>query len=807
MKLSLNWLKQYIDISENPAELEEILTAIGLEVEGMEEKMSGPDLTGVVVGHVKTCGQHPDADRLRVTTVDVGFEEDLHIVCGAPNVTAGQKVLVATIGTVLPTEEGEKPFKIKKGKIRGQVSEGMICAEDELGIGNSHDGIMVLPEETKIGISAEKYLNFERDVVYDIGLTPNRSDATSHLGVARDLAAYYRVNRRDDVPELRLPSIEKFSEGSEKPYEVVLKDPAACPRYSGILLDGIKIKPSPEWMQNRLQAIGVRPISNIVDITNFILHELGQPLHAFDADQVKGDKVIVQKLPQDTIFITLDEKERKLHAEDLMICNGEDEGMCIAGVFGGIKSGVKDNTTKIFLESAHFEAGGLRRTSFRHLLRTDAAMVFEKGSDPAITVFALKRASQLMVEYADAKVVSSIVDEYPVEIKRAKIALNLDKARKLIGGEISNEEIVHILESLEMKLEKTGENDYIVEVPTDKADVTRDVDLVEEILRIYGFNKVALPGYIQAAIQNSNGVDSFKIKNTIANVLCGAGFSEMMGLSLVDQKWLDEDPAHVTINNTSNITLNIMRPNMACTALETVLYNQNRKQANIRFFENGRAYAQSEKGFQETDCLSLTMTGDYHSESWMAKDSKVSFFHLKSYVHMVLDKLGISGFQVADLDDDWFEGGLLYHRGPMEIVRFGQVSVDKQEKYEIKNEVFHAAFNWNSIFKFLKKSSTSVKEINKYPSMKRDLALVIDDSVKFSEILAIAYKTDKKLLKEVNLFDVYKNDDQLGQGKKSYAVSYLFENIERTLKDKEVNKIMDTLIKGYEDKLGAVIRK
>ncbi len=807
MKLSLNWLKEYITITETPAELEEILTAIGLEVEGMDETMSGPDLTGVVVGEVLTCGQHPDADRLRVTTVNVGAEEPLHIVCGAPNVAKGQKVLVATIGTVLPTEEGEKEFKIKKGKIRGQVSEGMICAEDELGIGTSHDGIMVLPEDTKVGLSAEEYLNFERDVVYDIGLTPNRSDATSHLGVAKDLSAYYKVNKQDNVPALKMPSIDKFQEGAAAPYAVELKDISKCPRYAGILLDGIKIKTSPEWMQNRLMSIGVRPISNIVDITNFILHELGQPLHAFDADKVKGDKVIVQTVAQDTPFITLDDKEVKLHSDDLMICNGEGEGMCIAGVFGGKESGVTDATSSIFLESAHFEAGGIRRTSFRHLLRTDAAMIFEKGSDPSHVVFALKRAVQLMVEYADAKVVSKIVDEYPVEIPKAKITLNLDKARTLIGGEISNEEIVYILESMDMGLTKTGENEYEVEVPSNKADVTRDVDLVEEILRIYGFNKVALPGYIQAAIQNSTGVDSFKVKNTIANMLCGAGFSEMMGLSLVDQKWLEEDDSHVTINNTSNITLNIMRPNMACTAMEAVLYNQNRKQANLRFFENGRAYAQNEKGFQETDCLSLTMTGDFHSESWMSKDAKVNFFHLKSYVHMILDKLGINSFQIADLKDDWFEGGLMYHRGPMEIVKFGQVSIDKQEKYGIKNEVFHAAFNWDSIFKFLNKSNISVKEISKYPSMKRDLALVIDESIKFSEILAIAYKTDKKLLKEVNLFDVYKNDEQLGKGKKSYAISYLFENIERTLKDKEVNKIMDNLIRSYETKLGAVIRK
>ena len=807
MKLSLNWLKEYIEITETPQELEEILTAIGLEVEGMDETMSGPDLTGVGVGEVLTCEQHPDADRLRVTTVNVGGDAPLHIVCGAPNVAQGQKVLVATIGTVLPTEEGEKEFKIKKGKIRGQVSEGMICAEDELGIGNSHDGIMVLSAETQVGTTAEEYLNFERDVVYDIGLTPNRSDATSHLGVARDLAAYYKVNKEGQAPKLNLPSTDNFSEGGEKPYEVVLKDSTACPRYSGVLLDSIEIKPSPEWMQARLMSIGVRPISNIVDITNFILHELGQPLHAFDADKVKGNKIIVQTLPQDTVFNALDEKEIKLHSEDLMICDGDGNGMCIAGVFGGSDSGVNDSTKSIFLESAHFEASGIRRTSFRHLLRTDAAMVFEKGSDPAKTVFALKRASELMVKYAGAKVVSSIVDEYPVEIEKAKIVLNIDKARKLIGGEISNEEVVNILEALEMGITHTGENEITVEVPTDKADVTRDVDLVEEILRIYGFNKVALPGYIQAAIQNSSAVDRFKVKNTIANTLCGAGFSEMMGLSLVDKKWLKEDETHVTINNTSNITLNVMRPNMVCTALETVIHNQNRKQSNLRLFENGRAYAKKEEGFKEDDLLSLTLTGDYHSDSWMEGTKEVNFFHLKAYVHMVLDKLGIQGFQQADLDEEWYEGGLKYHRGPVEIVKFGQVSIDKQEQYGIKNAVYNAVFNWDSIFKFLAKSSISVKEITKYPSARRDLALVIYDSVSFSEIIAIAYKTDKKILKKVNLFDVYKNDDQLGAGKKSYAVSYHFENIERTLKDKEVNKIMDVLIKKYESSLGAVIRK
>ncbi len=808
MKVSLNWLKDYIDLNASKDEIEEMLTAIGLEVEGMEETKTGPDLTGVLVGEVLTCEQHPNADRLKVTTVNVGIENPLNIVCGAPNVAQGQKVLVATIGTILPTED-DSVFKIKKGKIRGQVSEGMICAEDELGIGVNHDGIMVLPDETEIGITAEDYLNFETDVIYDIGLTPNRSDATSHLGVAQDLLAYIKVNLGQAL-KLRKPDTSNFVAGEGQPIEIEVRDTKACPRYSGILLENIKIQASPEWMQNRLRSIGVRPISNIVDITNYILHELGQPLHAFDADKIAGNKIVVTQLPQDSSFTTLDEKERKLHAEDLMICDGNEQGMCIAGVFGGMQSGVTDSTSRIFLESGHFEASSLRRTSFRHLLRTDAAMVFEKGSDPNVTVYALERAVQLMQEYAEATVASELMDVYPEPITEAEVTLTFEKVRRLIGGTISDDEIRNILSALEMKLKADDGVSFTVAVPTNKADVTRDVDVIEEILRIYGFNQVELPGYIHSAIQVSSGVNSFRVKNDIANLLTGAGFSEMMGLSLVDQSLFESLDDKVTINNTSNVTLNVMRPSMAYTALETVINNQNRQQLNLRLFENGRSFAKNGDDFKETDHLSLTMVGDQLEESWMNDEKRsLSFYDLKAYVEMILTKLGMNSYQVLELSntDDVFNYGLSYHRGPQVLVDFGVLSDNLKKKYGVKRDVFHAIFNWDIILRFMKKTSISVKEITRFPVVRRDLALVVDTKVKFSEITAIAFKTDKKLLKDVSLFDVYVSKDQLGEGKKSYAVSYSFENLERTLKDKEVNKIMDQLIRKYETQLGAMIRK
>lgn len=808
MKISLNWLNDYLKIDMDPAALEEVLTAIGLEVEGMEYTKSGPELDGVVVGEVTSCEQHPNADRLRLTQVQIAADQSIQVVCGAPNVAQGQKVLVATVGTVLPTDD-DSVFKIKKGKIRGELSEGMICAEDELGIGNSHDGIMVLDASAPIGQSAEEYLKFETDVIYDIGLTPNRSDATSHRGVAKDIAAYFQFHKLNGQHELNLADTSALKFDGTASFDVEVKDYEACPRYAGVLLKGITVEPAPEWIQNRLRSIGVRPINNIVDITNFILHEFGQPLHAFDADKIQDQRIIVQHLPQDTAFITLDEKEIKLDKADLMICDGKNNPMCIAGVYGGLHSGVTDATTSIFLESAHFEASSLRRTSFRHLLRTDAAMVFEKGSDPSVPVDALQRAVQLLQEYAGATIASELIDIYPNPIQKKQITVSYDKIVGLIGGSIDKDDIRSCLDALKMDILADDGVQITVAVPTDKADVTRDVDLVEEVLRIYGFNKVELPGYIQSAIQTSQGVNTFKLKNDLANMLTGAGFTEMMGLSLVDQKYIEANDALVTINNTSNTTLNIMRPSMVYSALETVAYNQNRQQNSLKVFENGRSYQKNGADFIEQDHLSMTIVGNYQPESWnVGKLRKVNFYDLKSYVHMVLGKLGLLSSQIQQIEEDpYFEQGLIYHRGPKEIVRFGAINEDLQERYGVRNTVYHAIFNWDVIAQFIKKSSVSVKDITRFPVMRRDLSLVVDKAVSFHNIVGIATKVDKKMLQDIQLFDVYVDAEKLGADKKSYAVSFIFEHLERTLKDKEVNKIMDQLIKTYENKLEAVIRK
>lgn len=812
MKTSLSWLRRYIDIDLSIDDLSEVLTTIGLEVEGIDEvEMIQGGLKGVVVGEVKTCEKHPDADKLNVTTVNIGGEEDLQIVCGAPNCAAGEKVLVATLGTML--YNADEPWKIKKGKIRGQLSEGMLCAEDELGLGAGHDGILLLPKETQVGTPAAEYFNIESDTVFDIGLTPNRSDATSHLGVAKDLCAYLKINNNysDDAKE---PDVSAFSvEYSSYPIEVEVLDKVACPRYSGITLTGIKVKESPEWMQNYLKAIGVRPISNIVDITNFVLHELGQPLHAFDADKITGKKIIVQKAKTGDKFTTLDEQERTLNEGDLMICDGDSKAMCIAGVFGGLNSGVTDSTTNIFLESAHFEAGDIRRTSTRHLLRTDAAKVYEKGSDPNITITALKRAALLMVEYADATIASEIVDIYPSVIKPKEITLSYEKVNRIIGTNITPEEIHNILRALDMEITSLNDGQIRVHVPTNKADVLRDVDLIEEILRIYGFNKIPMPTKVSSTLSFTEFPSKRKIKETIADHLAGQGLNEMMGLSLIESKnYRDilpiEDEELVYINNTSNIHLDIMRPEMMLSGLLSVLHNHNRQQQDVRLYEYGKSYRKTAEDFNETEFLTIFLSGKRRAESWRHDfKSQVDFFDLKKTVNSALGRLGISGYQITESEDERFSYGLKYHRGPSTIVEFGEVNVETLSKLGIKSKVFYAEIPVKALVKAAKGVKNTVKVISKYPSMRRDLALVVDKAVKFEDIQKIATKVDKKLLQEINLFDVYTNEEHLGKGKKSYAVSYLFEDVTKTLNDKEVDKVMKKMIGSYEHQLGAEIRK
>lgn len=819
MKTSLNWLKEYVDTNDTPEAIGDMLTSIGLEVEGMDKIESLPGgLDGVVVGHVLECDRHPNADRLSVTKVDVGSANGglLQIVCGAPNVAAGQKVAVATVGTVLHPTGSEELLKIKKGKIRGEVSEGMICASDELGIGTDHDGILVLPVETPVGTPGRTQFNVSTDYVYDIGLTPNRSDATNHLGVAKDLAAYLTINEgyRGGV---KLPDVSIFkSIDNSLAVEVVVEDAEACPRYAGVSLTNLTIADSPAWMQERLRAVGVRPINNVVDITNFVLHELGQPLHAFDLDKVKGQKIIVKAPAKGTKFTTLDEVERELSGEDLMICDGAGDGMCIAGVFGGITSGVQPATTSIFLESAHFNPKWVRRTSMRHNLRTDAAKVFEKGSDPNIVRFALMRAALLMQELAGATIASEVIDLYPEPAQKAEIRVRFAHVSRLIGVDIPRQKIADILAALEMEVLNTDEETFIVAIPTNKSDVLREADVIEEILRIYGYNQVPIPEQVKTGLNVSPQPDSNALRNTISEQLVGTGFHEMMSLSLSQSRYYsdvlpDMDgvvPHLVYINNTSSVQLDIMRPDMLVSGLEAILHNQNRQQNHLRLFEFGRTYHQIDDKIKEEDKLGLFLVGNRLSESWTnTSSSEANYYELKSVVNNIMARLGMAGYQVSETELASLAYGMQYHRGPKVLAQLGQVQPSVAKAIGVRGAVFYAEIFWGELVKATKKHRVSYQEINKYPTMRRDLALVIDNSVQFSDIVAIARKQGKKLLKEINLFDVYENAEQLGDGKKSYAVSFVFEHSEKTLKDKEVDKVVNQMIQTYESKLGATIRR
>ncbi|MFK7950410.1 MAG: phenylalanine--tRNA ligase subunit beta [Saprospiraceae bacterium] len=819
MKASYNWLKSYLNTRPDGStidipvvELGDILTEIGLEVEGIDEHESiKGGLKGLVIGHVLDCKKHENSDKLSVTKVDLGNGEPVQIVCGAPNVAAGQKVVVATVGTTLYTADGGD-FKIKKSKIRGEVSMGMICAEDEIGLGASHDGIMVLDADATIGTPAAEYFNIETDYVFDIGLTPNRSDATAHIGVAEDLAAYLTINNgyTDGVNYPEVGDLAKAE--TQLPIEVVIENEAAAPRYAGVCINNITIKASPEWLQNRLKSIDVRPINNVVDITNFVLHEFGQPLHAFDYEKIGGQKIIVKNLPKGSKFLCLDEVERELHEDDLMICDGDSKGMCMGGVFGGLTSGVSESTTSIFLESAYFEPMTIRRTSMRHTLRTDAAKVFEKGADPTKTVDALKRAVSLIQELAGGEVASDIIDLYPNPVEKNQITFAYANVNRLIGQDLSTADVDAILAALNIEFVERTETGGTVAIPTNKFEVTREADLIEEILRIYGFNKVDIPTSIKSSVVFSENPNPYQTRNTIADFLAANGLNEMMNMSLIKTSYKEllslKEEDLVFINNTSNQNMDLMRPNMIFSGLDTILHNQNYQNRNLRLFEFGKSYLKSENGFKETEHLTIFLTGQKHEENWLQKgDNKANYYTLKALVNNVLGRLGLNGYQTSVVQDDVFSFGLKYHRGPQTLVTFGRVSSGLTKKFSLKQEVFFADFNWKAIFKSLKKSKVVFQEIGKYPSVRRDLALVIDKSINFEDIAAVAYKNAKKILQDVNLFDVYENEERLGKGKKSYAVSFVFKDTSKTLKDKEVEKVMNKLIKTYEHRLNAIIRK
>ena len=826
MTISLNWLKNYIDINLPPDEISNLLTSLGLEVEGMEEVESiKGGLEGVFTGHVTACWKHPNADKLSVTNVDLGDGQPLQIVCGAPNVAAGQKVLVATVGTTLYPLGGE-PLTLKKGKIRGEESQGMICAADELGIGDDHSGILVLPQDTPAGMSAREYFKLEKDVIYEIGLTPNRSDATCHVGVARDLAAALQVQHGQPCP-VKLPDVSGFAvQQRSLPVEVVVENTTACPRYTGVSIRGVKVAESPDWLKNRLLSIGVRPINNIVDITNFILHELGQPLHAFDLDEIAGRKVIVKTLPAGTPFLSLDDRERTLSAEDLMICDGNSNGMCIGGVFGGAKSGVKESTQNIFLESAHFNAGWIRRSSTRHDLRTDAARVFEKGSDPNACRYALQRAALLIVELGGGEIASDIVDIYPAPINPARITLSHEYVRRLTGIDIPPQTTREILLALGMSVETAADGHFTVDVPTNKADVTRPADIVEEILRVYGLDNVDVPHQIRSSMVRNEHPGAEQIRNAMGDFLAANGFNEIMSLSLSQSDYYkDELPEDlVYVNNTSNVKLDIMRPGMLYSGLEAVVNNQHRQQTDLRLFEFGKTYHRKGnqegagvKNYHEPHHLALFICGQRQAESWRSgKEEEADFYTLKSAVVNVLDRIGLGGYQetasgeqssVGQALRGVFSYSLTFHRGAQELATLGKVQSALCKKMGIRGSVFYADLNWDALLQAAKKQSISLTELNKFPTVRRDLALIIGKSVKFADIASVARKTGKKLLKDINLFDVFEDESKLGEGKKSYAVSFLFEDPTRTLQDKEVDAAVQELIFQFESKLGATIRR
>ncbi|MBK8518665.1 MAG: phenylalanine--tRNA ligase subunit beta [Saprospiraceae bacterium] len=814
MKLSLNWLKKYLEIPYTPEKIAEMLTLIGLEVEGIEkiESIKG-GLAGVVVGKILTCGKHPDADRLTLTTVDIGTEEELQIVCGAPNVSVGQKVMVAKIGTKLYNAKGEFT-SIKKGKIRGVESQGMICAEDELGIGTDHSGIIILPDDTPVGMPANEYYEVEDDFVFEVGLTPNRSDATSQLGVARDLMAYLRVNENytEDILE---PNISDFvTQRVANNISVDVKDKVACIRYTGITINNVEVKESPDWLKKSLKSIGVKPINNIVDITNFVLNELGQPLHAFDADKIEGKEVIIKTMDEDSEFVSLDNVTRKLSSEDLMICDGNSKGLCIAGVYGGLGSGVTESTVNVFLESACFNPKSIRRTSTRHNLRTDAAKIFEKGSDPNITVFAVKRAAALIKTLAGGDISDNMVDVYPTPLHQAEIRLYYANVNKLIGLEIPEDAVHSILSAMDMEITPFDDDSILVRIPTNKADVTREVDLIEEIIRIYGLNRIPVSDQIRSTITYTIKPDKHKTKEMLSDYLASVGFNEMMGLSMIESKYYDNlnivDPVdYVYINNTSNIHLNIMRPDMLVSGLVSLSYNINRQQSNLSLFEFGKSYRKTVDGFDEKEFISLLIAGKKNEESWLS-DSKAekSFFDIKKPVMALLSRAGISGYQISELEPNYrYNYGLSLTKGPMVLAEFGEVKKTICQRMGIKNQVFYGEIVFENILKLAGNEKLQVNDISRFPTMRRDLALIIDKNVKFSDIESIARKVDKKFLKQIALFDVYENEKQMGENKKSYAVSFVFENSQKTLQDVEIDGYMNKLISQLETETGAVIRK
>jgi len=819
MNISYNWLKQYINIDITPDELSKALTSIGLEVGGVDEVQTVKGgLEGLVIGEVLTCANHENSDHLHVTTVNVGAEEALQIVCGAPNVAAGQKVVVATVGTKLYS--GEESFTIKRSKIRGVESMGMICAEDEIGIGTSHDGIIVLPADAVVGTLAKDYYGIKSDYLLEVDITPNRVDAASHYGVARDLAAFFAL--KNPAIQLTKPSVDAFKvQNTNLTIPVTVEKPEACPRYSAVTISGVKVTESPEWLKNALLVIGLRPINNIVDITNYVLHELGQPLHAFDADKIAGSEVRVKCMPEGTPFVSLEGTERKLNAADLMICNAE-KPMCIGGVFGGLDSGVTETTQNVFLESAYFNPVSIRKTARRHGLNTDASFRFERGCDPTNTIYVLKRCALLIQEVAGGTISSEIVDIYPQEVKPFEVEITLQKINSLIGKEIGKENIETILGALEMKIVNRTEEGYTLHVPVYRVDVQRDVDVIEDILRIYGYNNIEIGEKLMSNLSYSSKPDSHKLQNLIAEQLTAQGFNEILNNSLTKGGYYTDltsfPAAHsVKIINALSSDLNVMRQTLLFGGLENIAYNVNRRNTDLKFYEFGNCYyynvdnkkeGETLAAYSEDYHLSLWLTGNKQAQSWTVAEQKASIYELKAYIENILRRLGFNLRKLVTgeyADDLLSEALTVYSPRGNKLAVYGIVHPKIRKVMDIDQEVFYADLNWNAILSELGKHKVQYAEISKFPEVKRDLALLIDKNITFAEIEKIAYETERKLLKKVTLFDVYEGKN-LEAGKKSYAVSFILQDETKTLTDSQIEGIIKKMLGNFENKLGAKLR-
>lgn len=811
MNISYNWLRQYLPIDLSAQEAAELLTHSGLEVEHVVPFSSVEGgLEGIVIGEVITREKHPDADRLSVCTVNVGGVEPLNIVCGAPNVAAGQKVVVATVGAKLYPSQGE-PFEIKKSKIRGQASEGMICAEDEIGLGQSHDGIMVLPAEAKVGTPAADFFNVESDEVLEIGLTPNRADAMSHIGVARDLRAVARASGLA-MAELQWPDVSDYSQQCESPITIEVKDTEAAPRYVGLYIEGIKVGPSPQWLQDRLKAIGSRPINNVVDVTNFVLHELGQPLHAFDADKIGGKKVVVRTAKSAEKFTTLDEVERTMQAEDLLICDAE-KGMCIAGVFGGATSGVTEQTVNVFLESAYFNPVTIRKTAKRHALSTDASFRFERGIDPEITVYAAKRAALLIQQVAGGKT-SAITDIYPNPIPHFKVEVKFANIARLIGQNIPQETVVSILEDLGIFIEKRNDESLRLSVPTFKTDVTREADIIEEVLRVYGYDRVQGSGQLRVPLTDSPEKDVEMLRNMVADMLTAKGFNEIMNNSLTRSAYVEkhlaaQSPQSVIILNPLSTDLNAMRQTLLFGGLESVSRNIRHQHPDVRFYEFGNLYFNAETNvwpYREQQSLGIFLSGRFQPERWNAIKGDVSFHHLHAAVRQLLQRMNIHA-KLADLptENSVFAYGMAFSLKDKVLARFGCVRKDILATFDIDQEVFFADVDWDAVLHASAINQLTVTDLPKFPSVRRDLALLVDRTVKYARIEELAHQTERKLLREVDLFDVYEGKG-IPEGKRSYAVSFILRDDTATLQDKTIEKTMERLVGRFQQELGAELR-